>query len=137
MGLAVDYQRVKVKCGITGSEYDSAINALISEHVPVLEFAINPTFLADTGNAGLVATMNLSATEIVCGEFVAERLRVPGASDTLKIGEVTLNPLKMEDSMVLNLISVGWERLRPFLKKDVGVLGTVVAGAGGKYGGDE
>lgn len=136
MSIAIDYQRVKAKCGITGTDYDSTINSLISEFVPVIEYALQPEILADPDD-DLEATLNLGATEIVCGEYLAQLMREPGAMDEVQLGDVHIKPIRLEDSKALDLAAAGNLRLKPFLKKDVGVLSSIVGALSGKSGEDE
>lgn len=148
MAITVTRSRVKEKCGISGTDYDSTIDNLIDEQVPVIEYAIRDEVLADS-SAGLQATLELGATEIVCGEFMGQRLREPGAADEVCVGEVSLKPFRgvphqFADAHRLPLgfapggdasdpfcmRALGWRRLRPYLKVDpaVPVVSEVLSG---------
>lgn len=115
MALNVTRARVKEKCGIAATTYDSTIDSLIAEFVPAIQFAIRPEHIADTGNTGLQATLNLGAVEIVAAEFLDQLAREPGAFETVTVGDLTLAP---SDRPARLLQSAGWRRLGPYLKLD-------------------
>lgn len=132
MSLVVTVARVKEKCGLTGITYDSTITNLIAEFLPAIEFAIRPEHLADTGNLGLQAVLNLGATEIVGGELMQQIARAPDGSELVRIGDNEI--LQAEPAMwraVFGLSERGWRRLRPFLRDDgYGFAGGVAGGTG-------
>jgi hypothetical protein len=72
--LSVTRDDVKRKTRL-GSEYDAEIDALIAEMLPVIEYAIDPLYL-DNPDAGLLATLNLGALELIAGEMLATLCRV-------------------------------------------------------------
>src|SRR6188474_3217921 len=115
MAITVTRARVKEKCGINGTTYDSTIDNLISEMVGVFEYFIRPEHIADSGNAGLQATLNLGATEIVCAEFLEQLSREPGAAEKLTIGDLSLEPA---NGPAFFIRKQGWGRLKPYLKFD-------------------
>ena len=115
MSLSVTRARVKEKCGIAATTYDSTIDNLIVELIPVIQFAIRDEHIADTGNAGLQATLNLGAAEIVGAEFLDQLEREPGATETVTVGGLTIRP---DGSPAETLKDSGWGRLRPYLKAD-------------------
>ena len=115
MALSVTRARVKEKCGIAGTTYDATIDNLISEMAGVIEYFIRPEYVADTGNAGLQATLNLGATEIVCAEIMEQLAREPGASEKLVIGDLSLEPA---NGPAFFIRKQGWNRLKPYLKLD-------------------
>jgi len=138
MSLTVQQSRVKEKCGIDNSDYDLQINNVIGDWVPVIEYALQDSALADTGNTGLQATLNLGATELVSGEFYAQFARNPGAYDSLTIMDVSVRPFYGNNPLdPTGMKAQGLERLRPFLKKDP-LLGSlaVISMTMGKEGGD-
>ena len=65
MAITITRADVKRKCMIATSDttYDSAIDSLISEMQPALEYGIAPEYVADTGNTGLQATLKLGILE--------------------------------------------------------------------------
>lgn len=137
MSLNISHARVKDKCMLTGVEYDTTLAALISEMVPVLEFAIAPEWIAATSDTGLQATLNLGATEIVAGELLAQIARTAGWFDALHIGDVHVVPPSRSDPLDgYGLKAQGWARLRPYLRVDPAIPapGFVMA-APGKQGG--
>ena len=139
MSLTVSSSRVKEKCGIDNSDYDTQISHLIDDWVPVIEYAIQDSFLNDVSNTGLQATLNLGATELVSGEFVAQFARKPGAYDSVVLGDLSIRPYVVANPAdPSGMKAQGLERLRAFLKKDP-ALGSlaVVSVATGKKGDDE
>lgn len=133
MAITVTRSRVKEKCSITSSTYDSTIDNLIAEIVPAATFAIRDEHIEDTGNTGLQATLNLAVAEIVCGELLEQLQREPGALERVAIGDLEIAPgLPRDWPGALGVKSAGWERLRPYLKPDVAGKSATVAAAGGK-----
>lgn len=129
MALSVTRARVKEKCGIAATTYDSTIDNLISELSGVLEYFIRPEHIADTGNAGLQATLNLAATEIVCAEFLEQLAREPGAMEKITIGDLAL---EADLGPSQQIRKQGWGRLRPYLKLDPAETSAKVKSAKGK-----
>ncbi|MBW7929427.1 MAG: hypothetical protein H3C58_15340 [Fimbriimonadaceae bacterium] len=122
MSLTVTRARVKEKCGVTGTDHDAAIDNLIAELVPAIEWTIASEHLADTGNVLLQGTLLLGATEIVCGEFLAQRLRVAGALDATTENDVRTEPFgRRNPSDPYGLARQGWARLAPFRKANLDV----------------
>ena len=103
-----------------------------------IEHAIRDELLADTGNAGLQATLNLGALEIVTGEFAALRLREPGGSEHVRVGDLEVVPFRGYDPAdPFGQIRHGWRRLRPYLKVDPAVPTFVGMGSSGRRGVEE
>jgi hypothetical protein len=120
MALSVTRARVKERCAIADTAYDTPIDNIISDYVPAVEFAIRPEYVADTGNTGLQATLNLGALEICSGEFVAQRLREPGAAENIEIEGIALQSFFTRSARdPSGLVLAGWSRLKPFLKTGV------------------
>jgi hypothetical protein len=120
MSLTVTRARVKERCAIADTTYDTPIDNVISDYVPPIEYAIRPEYVADTGNTGLQATLNLAALEICCGEFVAQRCREPGFAESIELDGLSLTPLLQRSARdPSGLVSAGWNRLRPYLKVGV------------------
>lgn len=120
MALTIDPARIKEKCAVSGSGYDDAIDHLIAELSPVIEYRIRAECL-DASEAGLLATLDLGATEIVCGEFLAQRLREEGALVEVEDAGVITRPYlygSLRDPYELQ--AQGWERLGPYLKRSFG-----------------
>ena len=131
MAITVTRARVKEKCGISAATYDTLIDNLISDMVPAIEYRIRDEVLAD-GTSGLVATLALSALEIVCGEFLAFRLFEPGGTEKISLADLQINK-NLSDAYGLK--HQGWSRLKPFLKEDPsGKTTTTVGGDGGRRG---
>jgi len=132
MSLSVTRARVKERCAVTDTTYDTSIDNIISDHVPAIEYAIRPEYVADSGNTGLQATLNLGALETCCGEFLAQRCREPGYAETFELDGIALTPFLQKSARdPSGLVLAGWTRLRPFLKTGVdfgpiaGVLSTL------------
>ncbi len=131
MSLIVTRARIKEKCAVTDSSYDSAIDNILADYVLPIEFAMRQEHIADTGNLGLQATLNLGALEICCGEFVSQRLREPGAAEGIEVDGLVLTPfIQMSARDPSGLVIAGWTRLKPFLKAgiDVGPIAGVLSG---------
>lgn len=122
MSLVVTRAKVKEMCGIADTTYDSEIDNLIADLVPVVEYAIKPEHIEDTGSAGLVATLDLGAAEVVAGEFLAQLARFAGAADTIQIGDLFVTPIFGNVADPYGLKDQGWLRLRPYLRIDPGLL---------------
>ena len=131
MSLTVTRARVKEKCAVTDSSYDTPIDNIIADYVPPIEYAIRPEWIADVGNTGLQATLNLGALEICCGEFIAQRLREFGAAEGIELEGIVLTPFFRRSARDPGgLIVAGWARLKPFLKAgiEVGPITGVLSG---------
>lgn len=135
MSITVTRARVKEKCGIDDTSFDLTFDNLIAEVGPVLEYAIRSEHIAEISNAGLQATLNLGATEVVASEFLDQLAREPGAAETLTIGDLTLIP---SDVPASRLRASRWRRMRPYLKPDPsGKTSGAVLSAGGKQSSQE
>lgn len=133
MAISVTRARVKEKCSISSSTYDSTIDNLIAEIVSAVTFAIRDEHIADTGNTGLQATLNLGAAEIVCGELLEQIQREQGAMEKVRLGDFELWPPSQSVwAGVLGIKDQGWARLRPFLKADASGVRAKPIAAGGK-----
>ena len=133
MALTVTLARVKEKCSLTGTTYDSTITNLINEMAPVIEYAIRDEHLNDTGNAKLQNTLSLGATEIVCAEILEQLQREAGALESVRLGDFALSPPEPADwPGALSMKDSGWKRLRPYLKPDPSGKAGAIAGGGSK-----
>jgi hypothetical protein len=126
--------KVKEKAGISVSTFDTKVSNLISDWVAVIEYALDPAFLGDTGNTGLQATLNLGATELVAGEFLAQLAREPGGSESLVFGWVEVHPSFRDLTDPFGLKNQGALRLGPFLKDKDSLIGALGVLAGGDRG---
>lgn len=136
MALSVTRSRIKEKCSIASTTYDTTIDNLIAEQVPVITYAIRDEHIADTGNTGLQATLNLGALEVVCGEILDQIRRETGAMEHVRLGDFELWPAIAKDALgPLGLKEAGWARLKPFLKADLSGRSAGVASGGGKPAG--
>ena len=130
MSLSVTRAKVKEKAGIDVTDFDAAIDNLIADWIPVIEYALLPWALADTGNAGLQATLNLGAAELNAGEFLAQIGRKPGV--------LVLSPLRRVPSDAYGLKEQGAARLRPYVRFDpIAPTPAPIAASQGKKGRDE
>lgn len=124
MGLSVTKEQVKQKCRIGVTDFDDEIDDLIDEQLPVLAFAILESHLEDVSNAGLQATLNLGALEVIAGEFLAQAHREPGASESFWFADVTVSSrppdvFRVSISDPFGLKAQGWARLSSYLKPAV------------------
>ncbi len=116
MAIVVTRDAVKRTAAVSSSTWDSQIDALIADLVPVIEYTLSPDALADSA---LEAVLSRGATEIIAGEFLAQRLREEGATESFEAGSVRVgeSPLSGTDlGDPYGLIQRGWGRLMPFLK---------------------
>lgn len=138
MALNISRSRVKEKCSIASTAYDATIDNLISEMGAAIAYALKPEYAGGGLDANLQATLDLGATEVVCGELMAQINREPGATEGIAFGPLQVWPIKrgsMNDPYLL--IEAGWTRLRPFLRLDAKVpTYAQVMSAGGKDSGE-
>lgn len=115
MAIVITKAEIKRKCMIPASEtaYDSDIDALIAEMQPGIEYTIADSYLNDTGNSRLQALLKLGILEILSGEFIQQIFRKAGASESFKIGSLTIGARPQHG---LKLIEQGQTRLCPFRK---------------------
>lgn len=116
MAIVVTRDAVKRTAAVSSSTYDSQIDALIADLVPVIEYTLASDALADSA---LEAVLSRGATEIIAGEFLAQRLREEGATEAFEAGGVRVgeSPSSRADlGDPYGLIQRGWARLVPFLK---------------------
>jgi hypothetical protein len=137
MSLVVTLTKVKEKARLTDSSLDSVVSSLIGEWVPVLEFAIEPSALNDTGNAGLQATLNLGATEAVAGELLAQLDREEGAVERFVFAFFEIGGQRGPAIDPSGLKAQGYARLAPYLKRPESLSGTLGVAAGGSRTGEE
>jgi len=115
MALTITKADVKRKLMIASGDttYDSAIDSLIAEMQPALEYTIDSAYLSDTGNTGLQATLKLGVLEVICAEFLDQVLREMGASEEFTIAGLTVSERKERG---VGLLQQGLERLAPYMK---------------------
>lgn len=116
MALSVSRSRVKEKCGISASTYDTAIDNIIADYVPAIEFAIRAEYVAAVSNSGLQATLNLGALEICCGEFMGQKFRENGTA--LSVAPDGFPMLIFYHGSARDpsgLVAAGWQRLQPYV----------------------
>jgi len=119
MALTVTVAAVRAKCRIADTTYDTEIDALIDEHLAVIEYSVLAEHIANTGDSGLQATLNLAATEMIAGEFLAQSFREPGVAEELQVGELTIGNRLPPRALIIDpymLKEQGIKRLSPFLK---------------------
>ena len=125
MPITVPRARVKEKCGVTDSAYDAIVDNLIAEQVPVLEAALSGEAAADSAR---LPTLTLGATEVVCGELVAQIARSEAVFFHVTLGDVSVRPVDVADPS--GLIARGIARLSPYFRTDVAPAGPTVQTAG-------
>jgi hypothetical protein len=117
MPLTVSRAQVKERLGITDAASDSAIDNLLAQVLPALEYALDPRAMADP-DPGLVATLDLGALEWTAGEFASQLLRAPGAAEEISVGGLTLTPPPRKLADPTGLRAQGLTRLTPWLRGD-------------------
>ncbi len=140
MALSVSRAAVKEKAGITVTTYDTPIDNLLTTWLAALTFAIADEHIADTGNAGLQATLNLAAAEMIAGEILAQIDREPGARDRFRLADLSVERDDLGPGDPSGLKAQGLARLRPFLKADSGLIASATGGVqvgGGSKGGQD
>lgn len=115
MAISITKADVKRKLMIASADtsYDSAIDTLISEMQPAIEYAIEPSCLGDTANTGLQATLKLGMLEIVSGEFLEQMRREVGSSEEFSIAGLSVGA---RPGGGVALLQQGAERLAPYMK---------------------
>ena len=113
MALSVSLARIKAKCGVSCSDQDAALQALIDEVLPALEASLQASAVSGS-NSGVLAICNLGATEWIAGEALAERLREVGAADTVSVDGFELRPPVRDLADPSGLKAQGMARLMPF-----------------------
>jgi hypothetical protein len=67
----------------------------------------------------LQATLNLAATEIIAGEFLAQAFREPGVAEEIQVGELTIGNRLPPRTFIIDpymLKEQGSKRLSPYMK---------------------
>jgi len=115
MAIYVTTADIKRKAGIDAANtaYDSSIASLISEMQGPLEYSIANSYLTDTSNVGLQATLKLGITEMITGEFIEQLRREMGASEEFSIAGLSVGA---SAAAGVELIQQGATRLAPYLK---------------------
>lgn len=116
MAVVVTRDAVKRTAAVSSSTWDSQIDALIADLVPVIEYTLSPDALADSA---LEPVLGRGATEIIAGEFLAQRLREEGATESFEAGGVSVGESPQSRAELgdpYGLIQRGWARLVPFLR---------------------
>lgn len=133
MSLTVTRAAVKAKLGLDTPALDAAIDGLIADWVPVIEFALEPSAVNDP-TVGMIKTLDLGATEVVAGEFMAQLARTFGYFDSVKVGDFELRPFFRPNILdPTGLKEQGRRRLRPFLRTEAAhSFATLVWGTDGK-----
>ena len=115
MAISISVAEVKRKAMIDSSDetYDDAIEDLIDEMQPALEYSIADEYLNDTSDPNLQAALKLGMLEIVTGEFDEQHRRQIGAVEEVSIAGVSIGAGQQRG---VDLIQQGAARLAPFLK---------------------
>jgi len=109
---------------ISVTDYDSSITSLISEMQPALEYSIADTYLNDSGNTNLQATLKLGILEIITGGFLEQLRREAGAADEFSVAGITVGAAVQTG---VELIQQGATRLAPFLKAALPMMSEAVS----------
>lgn len=116
MPIVVTREAVKRTAAVSSNTYDAQIDALIADLLPTIECTLSEVALADSG---LQAVLSRAATEVIAGEFLAQRLREQGATESFEAGGVRVGESPQTRANLgdpYGLIQRGWERLVPFRK---------------------
>lgn len=115
MAISITAADVKRKAGIESANttYDTAIGSLITEMQGPLEYSIADSYLNDTSDIKLQATLKLGMLEMITGEFVEQLRREIGATEQFGIAGVTVGA---SSATGVDLIQQGATRLAPYLK---------------------
>lgn len=131
MSITLTLAGVKAKAGITTTDHDDAIEDLIDEWLPALTYALSPE-ARDSEHTGIIATLDLAATEFVAGELIAQLDRAPGARDEVRIGDLWVRKSDLGPLDPSGLKQQAQRRLAPFLRSDSSL---VVHSGGGQHHG--
>lgn len=117
--IVVEREAVKRKLRLTGTAYDSDIDALIAEMVPVIRYSIDPVYL-QSPEPDLVALLNLGALELVAGEMSATLWRELGAWVGFRLGWLQIIPAYFPPNPLdpSGLKAQGYARLAPYLRRN-------------------
>lgn len=115
MSLVISRDDVKRKCMVaaTDSTHNDAVDALIAEMAPAIEYTLDPVFLNNTDDEDLQALLSLGALELVAAEFLAQRAREPGFSEDMQVGGIRVGQAWERGKA---LYEQGTMRLAPFRK---------------------
>jgi len=124
LAITITNTEVKRKAMISVTDYDSSITSLISEMQPALEYSIADTYLNDSGNTNLQATLKLGILEIITGGFLEQLRREAGAADEFSVAGITVGAAVQTG---VELIQQGATRLAPFLKAALPMMSEAVS----------
>ncbi|MCE5197348.1 MAG: hypothetical protein ABFD54_04980 [Armatimonadota bacterium] len=113
MAISITAAEVKRKAMVSVSDYDASIASLIAEMQPALEYSIADSYLSDTTNTNLQATLKLGILEMITGEFIEQLRREIGASEEFSAGGVSVSASALRG---VDIIQQGATRLAPYLK---------------------
>lgn len=116
MPLTVTLAAVRMRAGLTTTDADADLQALIDASVPALRHALDPAALADP-DPDRAAWLDLGAAEVVAADAVDQLRRRPGWADTLVVAGIELRgPGAGLEAEAAALRERGWRRLRPYLR---------------------
>lgn len=126
MAIVINAADVKRKAMIASTEttYDSSIGSLITEMQGPLEYSIADSYLTDTANTNLQATLKLGILEIITGEFLEQLRRELGATEEFSVSGVTVGASAVRG---VDLIQQGATRLAPYIKSMLPIAEETVA----------
>lgn len=126
MSISITTSDVKRKAMIadTTTDYDSQISALIAEMQAPLEYSLEDSYLSNTADDKLQATLKLGILEIITGEFIEQLLREIGSTEQFTIAGVTIGK---SDLSGVELIQQGATRLAPYLKCTLPMMGNTAS----------
>lgn len=118
--LDIKVDRVRKKAGLDET-HDEDIQTTITEMIPYLKSKIKEEYLQDVS---ILPILNLGATEIIAGQFKSE------IAEESKEIDLTMGPVKVSEKvsekdqskskllLSKDLESKGWEKLKPYLRKN-------------------
>jgi len=101
----------------TDTSQDAALALLQASEQGAVEYALDPAALtASATDDGLRATLALGVAETLAGSFLGQQARAPGATDGVKVGDLSLSPSGTAGGAALAdaLSRQGAARLVPF-----------------------
>ena len=113
MAITITNTEVKRKAMIDVADYDDAIDDLIDEMQPAIEYSIADTYLEDTSDTNLQATLKLGILEIITGELLEQLRREVGASEEFSAAGVSVGASTLRG---VDIMQQGATRLAPYLK---------------------
>lgn len=116
MPISLPTDRILERCGLagTGLTYSVRVSSLAGEFNAAIGPMIREEKLADDS---LTWTISQGVIDLVAADFVEILRREPGATDTVTIGDLRIEPSQFDTAETMR--ARGWSRLLPFLKPEM------------------